>query len=414
MAADDEDPRAVPRFPMPRRSPFDPPPEYADLREKCPMAYVRSPSGTRIWLVTRHAEGRKVLSDRRVSTDTSRPDFPSLRPVRRTPTPEEAEQLRKAREGQFIDMDPPEHDVYRRMLISEFSIRRINAMRPGIQQVVDMLIDDLLKNGSPADLVQAYGLAIPSLVICQLLGVPYEDREYFQSRTRQILKLSSDPNESTRAILDIRSFLSDLVSQAEREPGDNLFGRLVTKYVSTGELSHDAMVGMALLLLMAGHETTANQIPLGVLTLLEHPTQLAQLLADPSLMPGAVEELLRYNSIADWVAFDRMANEDMEIGGQLIRAGEGIYVLGASANRDVRAFERPDEFDIHRGAKHHLAFGDGVHQCLGQNLARAELEIAFGTLFRRIPTLRLAKEVDELRFKYNSAIFGLHELPVTW
>jgi cytochrome P450 len=414
MAARDEDPRAVNRFPMARRSPFSPPPEYAGLRERGPLAFVWSPSGTRIWLVTRHAEARQVLSDRRVSTDTSRPDFPTLRPVRRSPTPEEAEQLRKAREGQFIDMDPPEHDVYRRMLISEFSVRRINAMRPGIQQVVDSLIDDLLKNGSPADLVEAYGLALPSLVICQLLGVPYADREYFQSRTRRILTLSNDPNESTRAILDIRSYLSGLVTEAERDPGDNLFGRLITRFVSTGALSHDAMVGMALLLLMAGHETTANQIPLGVLTLLEHPAQLAQLRDDPSLMPGAVEELLRFNSIADWVAFDRMANEDMEVGGQLIRAGEGIYVLGASANRDARAFERPDDFDIRRGAKHHVAFGDGVHQCLGQNLARAELEIAFGTLFRRIPTLRLERDVEELRFKYNSAIFGLHELPVAW
>jgi cytochrome P450 len=414
MTTVDPDPRAMAKFPMPRRCPFEPPPEYTPMRERGPLSYVTAPDGTRIWLVTRHAEARKILSDRRVSTDTSRPDFPLLTPKRPMRSAQEQAELAKFRQGQFIDMDPPEHDVYRRMLISEFSVRRINAMRPGIQRVVDELIDDMLAKGNSADLVEAFGLPVPSFTICQLLGVPYAEHAYFQSRTRKILKLSADRSEATTALLEIRAYLDDLVTKAERSPADNLIGRLVTAQVATGALEHDALVGMAMLLLVAGHETTANQIPLGVLTLLEHPDQLALVRADPALMPGAVEELLRFNSIADWVAFDRMALQDIEIGGETIRAGDGIYVLGASANRDDRAFDRPDEFDITRGARHHVAFGDGVHQCLGQNLARVELEIAYGTLLRRIPGLKLAKDVDELPFKYNGAIFGLHELPVTW
>jgi cytochrome P450 len=404
------DPRAVARFPMARRCPFEPPPEYAEMRRTGPLAYVTAPSGTRIWLVTRHKEAKQVLASPKVSTNTSRPDFPTLRAVRRTPTPEE----QKAREGQFIDMDPPEHGFYRRMLISEFSVRRINAMRPGIQRVVDELVDEMLRQGPPVDLVEMFGLPVPSLVICQLLGVPYEDHEYFQTRTAEVLKMSHDPNSSTAALVEIRAYISDHVSRAEKEPGDNLLGRLVTQYVHPGTLRHDALVGMMMLLLMAGHETTSNQIPLGVLTMLAHPDQLADMRADPGLVPSAVEELLRYNSIADWVAFDRMADEDVEIGGQLIRAGEGIYVLGMSANRDDRAFDDPDRFDIRRGARHHVAFGDGVHQCLGQNLARAELEIAYETLFRRIPGMRLVEDVDEIPFKFTSAIFGPYELEVTW
>jgi cytochrome P450 len=329
--------------------------------------------------------------------------------------PDEAERAGRDRlhQGMFIDMDPPEHDAYRRMVISEFSVRRIAAMRPGIQRTVDGALDALVAAGPPADLVAGFGLPVPSLVICQLLGVPYEDRQYFQSRTRLTTELNTDP-AAGRAFLEIREYLDGLVSRAEREPGDDLIGRLVTGPLAAGALEHDALVGMAFLMLVAGFETTANMIPLAALTLLEHPAALAELRADPALWPGAVEELLRYHSIVDWIAFDRMALRDLEIGGQRVRAGEGVYVLGAAANRDPRAFERPDEFDIHRGARHHVAFGYGVHQCLGQNLARAELEIALRTLFERLPELRLASDVDSLPVKYDAPIFGLYELPVAW
>lgn len=413
MTTADADARASTRFPMARTCPFAPPPQYAGLRDSAPLVRATFPDGRPLWVVTRHAEAQQVLNDPRISTDSSRPGFPvlGLGPAAEEPPAEESAPFH---EGQFIDMDPPEHDVYRRMLIREFSVRRIRAMRPGIQQTVDQRIDAMLDQGSSADLVESFGLPVPSLVICQLLGVPYADHAYFQSRTRTMVRMTSEPEQARTAATEIRSYLDGLVTEAEHHPGDDLIGRLVTERRATGELSHDALVGMVFLLLVAGHETTANMIPLGTLALLEHPDQLAALRADPGLWPGAVEELLRYHSIVDWAAFDRMAIADVEIGGQLVRAGEGVYVLGASANRDARVFARPDELDIHREGRQHVAFGFGVHQCLGQNLARTELEIAYETLFRRVPTLRSALPVDELAFKYDAAIFGLDEFPVRW
>jgi cytochrome P450 len=411
--ADQHEPVTAPAFPMARRCPFGPPPEYEALREAAPVVRVEVPSGAVIWAVTRHAEAQQVLSDRgAISTDTSRPDFPQLRGE--APGEEERAAMAAFHRGMFIDMDPPEHDTLRRMVISEFSVRRIAAMRPGIQRTVDAALDAMVEAGPPADLVAAFGLPVPSLVICQLLGVPYADREYFQSRTRRVATLNQDPSIAQRAMLEIREYLDGLITSTERAPGDDLIGRLVTGPLAGGTLTHDELVGMALLMLVAGFETTANMIPLSALTLLEHPVALAELRADPSLWPAAVEELLRFHSIVDWAAFDRMAVRDTEIGGQPVRAGDGVYVLGASANRDPRVFAEPDEFDLHRGARNHVAFGYGVHQCLGQNLARAELEIALRTLVERLPELRLATALDDVPIKHDAAIFGLYELPVRW
>lgn len=398
---------ATQAFPMMRRCPYEPPAEYAALRAAGPVARVQFPSGVTGWVVTRHAEAQQVLTDRRITTDTSRPDFPRLMGG-------EESMDKPSQAGFFIDMDPPEHDVLRRMLISEFSVPRLKKMQPGIQSAVDGLIDDLLAGGSPADLVPAFCLPVPSLVICQLLGVPYEEHDFFQSRTQKFVQLDVDPAEGMRAIGEIRQYLDELVTAAERQPGDNLIGRLVTERIATGELDHDSLVGMAFLLLVAGHETTANLLSLGALTLLERPETVAELAANPDRWAGTVEELLRFHSIVDWAAFDRMALEDIEIGGQLIKAGEPLFVLAASANRDETAFERPDEFDIHRPGRRHVAFGYGIHQCLGQNLARTEIDIALRTLFERVPTLALDAAVGDLPFKYNAAVFGLQSLPVSW
>ncbi|WP_214319865.1 cytochrome P450 [Nonomuraea sediminis] len=388
-------------FPVQRTCPFAPPDEYRDYREEAPLVRASLPGGE-VWLVTRHAEAQQVLRGEGISTNPATPGHPNGALSPEPPSPEELEAMRKFSVGQFIDLDPPEHTRFRKLLIPEFSVRRVRDMRPGIQEVVDGMIDAMLAKGSPADLVEDFGLAVPSLVICQLLGVPYEDREFFQSRTRALLS-----GEGFQAAFEIRQYLDDLFT---RDPGDDLIGRLY----KGGQLTHDEIVGTAFLLLVAGHETTANMIPLGALSLLRRPGQLARLRENPDLWPMAVEELLRYHSIVDWVAFDRVATEDQEIGGQHVKKGEGIYVLGASANRDERVFERPDELDVERGARHHVAFGYGVHQCLGQNLARAELEIAYRTLFERIPGLGVEQADEELSFKYDSAIFGLKALPVTF
>ncbi|MED7923020.1 cytochrome P450 [Nonomuraea sp. LP-02] len=396
-------------FPVQRRCPFAPPPEYADLREQAPLVRAELPGGV-VWLVTRHAEAQQVLSGTGISTSPATPGHPHhvLHPGGLTPEGEAL--LTEMAPGHFIDLDPPDHTRFRKLLIPEFTVRRVRELRPGIQDIADRLIDDMLREGPEAELVADFGLPLPSLVICRLLGVPYGDHEFFQSRTRAMLGALGDEQVRYTAVSEIRNYLDALVTAAEKGPEDDLLGRVIT----SGRLTHDEIVGVIFLLLVAGHETTANMIPLAVLTLLRHPDQLAALRADPDSWPMAVEELLRYLSVVDWVAFDRVATEDQEIGGQPVRRGEGIFVLGASANRDERAFERPDDFDARRGARHHVAFGYGVHQCLGQNLARAELEIALRTLFERLPGLRATVSDEEVPAKYDSAIFGLQALPVTW
>ncbi|GAA2100854.1 cytochrome P450 [Streptomyces albiaxialis] len=409
------------------------------MRAESPLVRVRLPHGGTAWVVTRHAEAQRLLTDPRVSSDASKPGFPTVRMPEERPDgasadagegadgegtgggePLSAEQLNELaeiaqfHEGQFINLDPPRHGHFRRMLISEFGTRRMNELRPEIQRVTDRLIDDMLARDSRADLVEDLGLPLSSLVICRLLGVPYEDHDYFQSATRTMVQLDADPEQVRAAMEGLVEYLDELVKAAAREPGDNLIGRLLVEQVGTGELTRAGLVGMAFLLLTAGHEATANMLPLSVLTLLEHPEQLAELREDPALLPGAVEELLRFHSVSDWAAFDRVAVGDIEIDGRKITAGEGIFVLSASANRDERAFEHPDTFDIHRRARHHIAFGYGAHQCIGQNLARAELEVGLGTLLRRMPSLELDKAVDALPFKYQNLVFGLHAMPVRW
>ena len=299
----------------------------------------------------------------------------------------------------LIEMDPPEHGIYRRMLAGEFSVRRINHLRPRIQEVADERIDALLGGGPPADLVAGFALPVPSMMICHLLGVPYADHEFFESRTRAATA-SSDGNReaASAAIEEVSAYLDRLVSEKERHPTDDLIGRLIQEHVRTGALGHEQLVGLAVLLLLAGHETTASTIALGVVMLLEHPDQLAAFRDDPALAAGAVEEMVRLQSIGDAGAA-RAVVADIEVGGRLIRAGEGILPLIPAANRDPEAIDRPDVFDIRRGDRHHLGFGFGIHRCLGENLARATVEIALRTLFERIPTLRLDAPLEELPFK---------------
>ncbi|QDP83535.1 cytochrome P450 [Nocardia otitidiscaviarum] len=405
MTALDENQAAVHNFPMRRQCPFAPAAEYAELREQGSLARVLLPSGQQAWVVTRYDEVQRVLAHPQISTDITRPGFPEL-----TSAPD-AERYQLF-EGEFFNMDSPEHDIYRRMLIPEFSFKRIKALRARIQAMIDELLDTMLAAGPPADLAEAFALPVASLGICQLLGIPYEDHRFFQSRVRtRKIEASED---MLAPVAELRGYTDDVITRAEREPGDNLIGRLVTQRVLTGEITHNAAVGMVLQLLIAAHETTSNMIMLGTLTLLRHPDQLTELRADPALWPGAVDELLRYHSVADGPTFARIALGDIEIGDQVIRAGDAVFALCASANHDERAFARAGEFDIHRSAGNHLAFGYGVHQCIGQNLARAWLESSYETLFRRVPTLRLNAEVEDLSFKYDAAIFGLDEFPVTW
>jgi pentalenic acid synthase len=401
MSTPEQDMVAPRTFPMRRTCPFAPPAEYRRMRAEGPLVRATLPNGAPVWAVTRHAEARQILSDPRISSNTGRPERP------RGPDDDRPD------EGFFIDLDPPEHSRYRRLLISELGARPVAAMRPRIQRIVDTAIETMLETGPPADLVESFARPVAARVVCELLGVPAGDREFFESRLRMLTVMSIDPR-APQASRELRGRLRELIRRSEREPRDGLIGRLAARHLPGGELAVDALINMGFLLLLAGYESPANMISLGVVTLLEHPAQLAALRADPGLLPGAADELLRFHSVQDWVSFDRAAAEDLDIGGVRIRAGDRLTVLAASANRDERAFEDPDEFDIRRSAHHHLAFGHGVHQCIGHNLARAELEIAYGTLLSRIPTLRLAAGLDTLPFAYDAGLFGLHAMPVAW
>jgi cytochrome P450 len=389
---------------MQRTCPFSPPAEYGELREATPITRALLPSGRHAWLVTRHADVRAVLTDPRFSSDRRHPDFPRL-----IKFPQPSLNFTPS----LIGMDPPEHGPARRAVVGEFTVKRIQALRPRIQEIVDDCIDAMLAGPRPTDLVQALSLPVPSLVICELLGVPYADHEFFQSRSKLLFSRTTSPQARQVGIDELRSYLDDLVTGKEREPSEDLLGRQVLRQRQTATEDHAALVSLAFLLLIAGHETTANMISLGTVALLENPEQLTIIRADPGKTPAAVEELLRYFTIVD-TATSRLALEDVELGGVHIRAGEGVIALGNAANRDPEAFDDPDALDVERGARHHVAFGFGAHQCLGQNLARTELQIVFDTLFQRIPELRLATTVGNLPFKDDVVIYGLHALPVTW
>ncbi|WP_328610837.1 cytochrome P450 [Amycolatopsis sp. NBC_00345] len=400
-------PAEVPDFPMTRAAgcPFDPPPAARAKQEEAALTRVRLWDGSTPWLVTRYAEQRALLSDPRVSADIDTPGYPS-------PSP-----LPKGGGGSrisFILMDDPEHNRLRRMVTAPFSMRRVGAMRPAIQKIVDDLIDGLLAGPRPVDLVDAFALPVPSLVICELLGVPYGDHDFFQDNSKVIIRRDATIEERMAGHQALTGYLDRLVADKEAHPADDLLSGLAAR-VTAGELTRAEAAQMGVLLLIAGHETTANMIALGTLALLEHPDQLALLREsdDPALVASATEELLRYLNITH-NGRRRVAVEDIEIAGEVVRAGEGLILANDIANRDTSVFPDPDRLDITRDAHRHVAFGFGVHQCLGQQLARLELQIVYSTLYRRIPTLALAGDLADIPFKHDGSVYGVYELPVTW
>ncbi|MGW1780672.1 cytochrome P450 [Streptomyces sp. NPDC002143] len=396
---------AVPEFPMPRaaRCPFDPPPALKDLQEQAPLTKVRLWDGSESWLVTRYAEQRAILGDPRVSADTDSPGYPT----KASP---------QGGEGKlsFIMMDDPEHARLRRMVTAPFAIKKVEALRPAVQRIVDDLIDELLAGPRPTDLVERFALPLPSLVICELLGVPYDDHAFFQDNTKTMVHRDATPEQRGQASREVAGYLAALIGKRLADPREDLLSSIAGR-ITAGEIDHQQATEMALLLLIAGHETTANMIALGTLALFQNPDQLALLREgdDPKLVASAVEELLRYLHITH-LGRRRAAVADIEIAGQVVKAGDGLIMANEIANRDPEVFPDPDRLDITRDARRHVAFGFGVHQCLGQPLARMELQVVYGTLYKRIPTLRLAGSLDDVRFKHDAFIYGVHALPVTW
>lgn len=367
--------------------------------------------------MTGHQEVRAVLADARFSADARAPGFPFLSPGQR--------QLATAQPS-FIRMDDPEHSRLRRMVAKDFLTRRVQELRPAITDVVEAAVEAMTADGRrTADLVADFALPVPSLVICLMLGVPYEDHALFQSLSRTLLDNTTDPGRAAEAHRELMGYLAGLAERKRQDPGDDILSRLAVR----PDLTARETASLGFMLLITGHESTTNMAALSVLALLRRPGQAARLRAEPALIPGAVEELLRYLTIIH-LGLGRAATEDVTVGGAAVRAGDGVICMLSTANRQpelfgaLQATDVPDardgdhscpaELDVTRDARRHVAFGHGPHQCLGHTLARVELQIMLETVLRELPGLRLAVPEEQLVFQRDTIVYGLRELPVAW
>ena len=392
----------LPVLPIPRPAtcPLAPPPEFQEWRDRPGLRQAMVP-GNPVWMVSRYRDIREALVDPRLSAKTIPDSIMPKDDDNKVPV-------------MFARTDDPEHHRLRRMMTSNFTFRRCESMRPQIQDMVDHYLGQMIEHGAPADLVRKFALPVPSMVIALLLGVPPEDLELFQFNTTKGLDQKSTDAEKGQAFGAMYAYIEQLVERKAHEPGDDLISRLVTEYVATGQLDHATTAMNCVIMMQAGHETTANMISLGTVALLEHPEVFERLgqTDDTTVVANVVEELMRYLTIVH-SQVDRVATEDLMIGGQLIRAGEFVMMSLLAGNWDADFVDNPESFDVNRNTRGHLGFGYGAHQCIGANLARVEMQVAFATLARRLPGLKLAVAPDELRFK-DANIYGMKELPVSW
>lgn len=391
------------RLPVARTTPFDPPEELGRLRADDPLRPLVYPDGHVGWLVTSYALARGVLADSRFSARSELKRVPVRRPGAEPFIGE------PALPGWFVDMDPPEHTRYRRLLAGQFTLRRLTRLQPEVDRIVAGRLDALAAAGPPADLVELFALPIPSLMICELLGVPYADRESFQRDSNALFSLKVTAREGAEAMDRLTGYLLELVRRKRARPRDDLLSGLIL----SGGLGDAQIAGAGVLLLTAGHETVASMLGLGTYALLSHPAQKERLTAGAVQADVAVEELLRYLTIFQF-GVPRSPLEDVELAGRTIRKGESVTVCLPAANRDPHRFELPDELDLGRAARGHLAFGYGVHQCIGQNLARMELRTALPALLRRFPELEPAVPAHEIPLSNDAGFYGVHRLPVRW
>jgi cytochrome P450 len=392
--------------------PFDPPPALRPLDDEAPLSRVELLNGAHAWLVTGYEQARSVLSDNRFSSDSVRHrSAMDLRPdeVGAATCPVDVPQRQ---DGMFIFMDPPEHTRLRRLLTGQFTVRRMQALETRIREIAVEHIDAMRAAGTEADIVPAFALPLPSLVICELLGVAYEDRAQFQEHTAISLNLRKSEEERARASGAIYQFMRELVVRKRAHPADDLLSGLIHGGAEP-PLTENELVDIAVVLLGAGHETTANMLALGTYALLAHPDQLAAIRADPAVLDNGVDELLRYLSIIH-IGPTRMATETVTIAGATIEAGDTVLISVPQANRAADHWPAPERLDLTRPRTPHLAFGHGVHQCLGQQLARSELRVGLAELAGRLPDLRLAIPSADVALRTDMLIFGVHSLPVTW
>ena len=398
-----ETPHTVTTLPATRQPgcPFDPPAELIDARRHGPISRYPFPDGHQGWLITGYDLARSVLADPRFSSRRElmlhHPtiDFTGI-------------EVPPAPPGEFLLMDEPQHGRYRKPLVGRFTVRRMRQLTERVEQITADHLDAMEKAGPPTDLVTAFARPIPAIVICELLGVPYRDRDSFQEQVESFMSGEAGDEDLMAAYTATQDYLAELVAAKRAHPTDDVLSDL-----TDSDLTDEELRGMSLLLLAAGLDTTANMLALGTFALLRNPAQLAALRADAALADRAVEELLRYLSVAK--TFMRTTLEDVELGGLTIEAGTAVIVSYSTANRDPERFADPHVLDLRRQDGGHLAFGHGIHQCLGQQLARVEMRVAFPALVTRFPTLRLAVPAGEVVLRPETAdIFGVKSLPVTW
>ncbi|WP_017615968.1 cytochrome P450 [Nocardiopsis salina] len=378
-------------------------PLYARLRREEPLTRVQLPYGEPAWLATRYEDVKTVLGDRRFSLAAAvDQDEPRSRP-------------HAAGAGTIKSLDPPEHTRLRRLVAKAFTVRRVETLRPRAQQIADDLVDAMLTKGPPADLVEDFALPLPITVICELLGVPVQDRTKFRVWSDALLstgKFTVEEVVDHRARL--RGYMGELLAARRDSPEDDLLTALVAARDSEDRLSEEELLSLSEAILVAGHETTATQIPNSVYLLLTHPEQLALLRAEPELIPRAVEELLRFTPLGVGSIQARYALEDLELSGVTVRAGEPVVVALHSANRDESVYTRSGDLDLRRHQASHLGFGHGPHHCLGAALARMELQVALETLLSRLPGLRLTDDESAIVWKSGLSTRGPAHMPLTW
>lgn len=399
-------PEAV-RFPFPSSPvPYEPGPEMREIMGKCPVSRVRLPDDSTAWLVTGFRETREVMSDHqrysRALVYTSGRTLYSMD---------------AATVGSILGLDPPEHTRLRKLVAAAFTERRIQALRPRVTAIVDDLIDAMIAGPRPADLAESFGFAVASRVICLLLGVPAADVGKFRDWSDIMFSgLSRPAEEIGAAVAALGGYMTELIARKRAEPGDDLISVLIDARDSGNKLTEDELVNFCLTLLAAGHETSANAISLSFVALCQHPGELERLRADPGLIPGAVEELMRYLILSgsDFVPATRVTREEVCLGGVTVGAGEAVIPMFNQANRDPAAFEDPDRLDVGRAPGSHLGFGVGAHHCVGAQLARVELQEALRGLLARLPGLRMAVPASALEFRPGQAVTSVRELPVTW
>ncbi|MFJ4876545.1 cytochrome P450 [Streptomyces sp. NPDC088745] len=382
----------------------NPYPYYEKLREAGPVHHVRTADVDEMWLVVGYEEGRRALADPRLSKNWRNSELWD---------PEQASPM----SSNMLETDPPQHARLRKLVAREFTVRRVEALRPRVQQITDDLVDSLLAKGSshgPADLIDALAFPLPMTVICELLGVPDLDRDRFRAWSNEVVA-PTGTEASVAAVGEMGAYLVELIEDKRRSPAGDLMSDLIRARDEDGDrLSPDELVGMAFLLLVAGHETTVNLISNGVRALLSHPDQLAALRADfDGLLDGAVEEMLRYEGPVENATF-RFTREPLELAGVPVPAGKPVLVSLAAGDRDPARYPDPDRFDIRRAPQGHLAFGHGIHFCVGAPLARLEGRIAIRTLLERCPDLALDPGAGTLDWLPGLLIRGVRELPVRW